>query len=331
MEDKFDVEWFISRLGERLVQSFDDARGATSPGAVGDAMEQPVRKQLEQILPRGIGVGSGYIFDSNGTTSRQTDVVLFEKDICPIFSINRTPETTYYPCEGVIAVGQVKSLLTKQLLKEEFEKIASVKRLLRQPVHHFMPHPTTGAPVPLERSYGNTQTPSIVDVSEKSKTDETRQIFGFILAGSMRMQHDTLMDAFLEFTRDTGERLSPNIAVILTKGLLTWGNFSTRREERTRPDNRGTYGMRVSHDGPPQWDPSWSAQNAEVLHYTEDTEPFRALIQWIFEMYRTGKTSDVRAFNRYLLKGDTSAGVNQEFRPKSGLTLEKYLVRNLKL
>lgn len=166
MEKQFDVDKFIARIGERLVQDFEYAKAATSPGAVGDAMEQPVRMQLEQILPRGVGVGSGYVFDSCGNTSRQTDVVLYEKDICPIFSINETPETTYYPCEGVIAVGQVKSFLTKQLLKEEFEKIESVKRLQRHPVHDFMPHPTTGAPLPLERSYGSMQTPSVIDVRD---------------------------------------------------------------------------------------------------------------------------------------------------------------------
>lgn len=332
MDNTFDVDKFIARIGTRLVEQFEDARAATSPAAVGDAMEQPVKDQLEQLLPRGIGVGSGFVIDSNGATSRQTDVVLYEKDICPIFSINNTPGTTYYPCEGVIAVGQVKSLLTKSLLKEEFGKIASVKRLQRYSVHDFMPHPTTGAPLSLERSYGNMQTPSLIDVSEKSKSDETRQILGFIIAGSVRMQTDTLMEAFLEFTRDTGEHLSPSIAVILSGGMLTWGKITTRRTERTEPNKTGTYGMSERHDGPPRWEPSWSAQNAEILRYLENTEPFRTLIQYIYEMYRTGKTSDVRAFNRYLLESDSSASDQPMLMPKNGMTLEEYLnSKNLNL
>ena len=200
MDNKFDVDKFIARIGTRLVEQFEDARAATSPAAVGDAMEQPVKDQLEQILPRGIGVGSGFVIDSNGATSRQTDIVLYEKDICPIFSINKTPGTTYFPCEGVIAVGQVKSLLTRSLLREEFGKIASVKRLQRYPVSAFMPHPTTGAPVALERGYGSLRTPSVIDMGEKDRSDETRQIFGFIMAGSVRMKTETLMREFLEFT-----------------------------------------------------------------------------------------------------------------------------------
>ena len=55
MDKTFDVEKFMARIGEMSVVQFDDAKAATSPSAVGDAMESPVRDQLQQILPRGIG------------------------------------------------------------------------------------------------------------------------------------------------------------------------------------------------------------------------------------------------------------------------------------
>ena len=105
MDSTFDPDAFVRRIGERLVDEFNDARAATTPGTVGSAMEQPVRKQLEQILPRGLAVGSGFVIDTYGGTSRQTDIVLYERDICPVFSINDTSETTYYPCECVVAAG----------------------------------------------------------------------------------------------------------------------------------------------------------------------------------------------------------------------------------
>ena len=126
MYPTFDPDKFIARIGQRLVEQFDDARAATSPGTVGDAMEQPVRDQLEQILPRGIGVGESFVIDSAGGTSRQTDVILYEKEICPIFSVNNTPGTTYYPCESVIAIGEVKSTLDRGSLEDAFKKISSV-------------------------------------------------------------------------------------------------------------------------------------------------------------------------------------------------------------
>ena len=118
MERKFDAPAYIDRIGERLVFEFEGAGQATTPSLVGGAREVPVREQLEQILPRGIAVGSGCVIDSYGNASQQTDVILYERDICPVFCVNNTPETTYYPCEGVIAVGEIKSSLNTTTLED---------------------------------------------------------------------------------------------------------------------------------------------------------------------------------------------------------------------
>ena len=85
MDQNFDPDGFIRRIGERLVNEFKDAKAGTTPSTVGSAAEQPVRDQLEQVLPRGIAVGEGFVIDSYGATSRQQDVILYERDICPCF------------------------------------------------------------------------------------------------------------------------------------------------------------------------------------------------------------------------------------------------------
>ena len=131
MKARFDPAEFVRRIGRDLVRAFDDAREATTPELVGDAMERPVRDRLEHVLPRGIAVGSGCVIDTNGGTSRQMDVVLYERDLCPVFCVNDSPETTYYPAECVLAVGEVKSTIGKKELADSFEKIRSVKALYR--------------------------------------------------------------------------------------------------------------------------------------------------------------------------------------------------------
>ena len=131
MQSAFDPAEFVRRIGRDLVRAFGDARAATTPELVGDAMEQPVRDRLEQILPRGIGVGSGCVIDTKGATSSQLDVVLYERGLCPVFCINNSPETTYYPAEGVLAVGEVKSTTGKRELADSFRKIRSAKALQR--------------------------------------------------------------------------------------------------------------------------------------------------------------------------------------------------------
>ncbi len=173
MTTTFDPGEFVRRIGRDLVRAFNDARQATTPELVGDAMEEPVRDRLEQILPRGIGVGSGCVIDTRGGTSRQMDVVLYESGLCPVFCVNNSPETTYYPCEGVLAAGEVKSIVGRRELADSFSKIRSVKALHRNYV-------TMGEDLYVGRRYGDHGSVS----AHGFYRDYTNKgdIFGFVLA-----------------------------------------------------------------------------------------------------------------------------------------------------
>ena len=326
MDQEFNVEAFISRIGKRLVEQFDDARTATSPTTVGAAMEQPVKHQLEQILPRGIAVGSGFVIDSEGGTSRQTDVVLYERDICPVFSINDTPETTYYPCEGVIAVGEVKSTLDRQSLEDAFKKIASVKRLRRHTVYHAIPIPDTGKRPINTRGYGTIQGDQILRVMEDEEPAETSQILGFVIAGDLRIQPDTFCEAFKEFNQQSGDQLSPNLVAILSGALLTWGNITKGKIRQTEwSDRTKGYFLSERTGTQPTWETAWSAQKADWFKYSKEEDSFRALIRWISQIHREGKTTDARAFDRYFLQKPAPTPPEVKYIPKANITMESAL------
>ena len=197
MEQRFDSDAFIRRIGESLVDEFKDAKAGTTPSMVGSAAEQPVRDQLEQVLPRGIAAGEGCVIDSYGGTSHQQDAVLYERDICPVFSINRTPQTTYYPCESAIGVGEVKSRLDFGSIENSFMKIASVKRLRRHIVYHGIPKPDTGEMIPNNRNYLTPHGDSILRMDEGSERKERLQIFGSILEDESRLKKESLVAAFV--------------------------------------------------------------------------------------------------------------------------------------
>ena len=304
MESSFDADAFVRRIGERLVEQFNDARAATTPATVGAAMEQPVREQLEQILPRGIGVGSGFVIDSYGATSRQSDIVLYEKDICPVFSINGTPETTYYPCECVVAVGEVKSRLDSGSLRDAFEKVGSVKRLRRHVVRHPIPLPETGEQIPIYRNYGSLQGDSFYRADEKP--GDRAQIFGFVLAGEIRMNTDSLMPAFLGCSQELGDDYSPNLLVALSGVTLCWGEVSDERPGEVVKDDGGKYSLKVSHGGPLAWRAKWSAQTATHLGRNDGDDSFRALIRWIRLAFQNGRTSEAGSLDRYFEMRETS-------------------------
>src|SRR5690606_11867561 len=131
MNKTFDTTTFLNHLAQELIANFAIAGSATTPGLVGGAREKAVRDKLSSLLTKAVGVGSGCVIDSYGNTSKQIDIILYEKDLCPVFTINDNPETTYYPCEGVIAIGEVKSALNGKELDDIFQKILSVKKLIR--------------------------------------------------------------------------------------------------------------------------------------------------------------------------------------------------------
>ncbi|MCD4818836.1 MAG: hypothetical protein K8S23_09105 [Candidatus Cloacimonetes bacterium] len=127
MDNTFNSRGYFYDLALEVIKNFDKANKATTPVLVGTAKENEIRRKLEDIFPSSIGLGSGCIIDSYGHTSNQTDIILYEKEICPVFCINNTPESTYYPCEGVIAVGEIKSTLKTKELVDSMAKIESVK------------------------------------------------------------------------------------------------------------------------------------------------------------------------------------------------------------
>ena len=221
MSATFDAPDFIARLGYALIREFEEARQATTGPLIGSAIESPVRKRLEQVLPRGIAVGSGCVIDSYGACSRQQDVVLYERDVCPVFSINDTPESTYYPCEGVIAVMEVKSSLGSAELEDSFEKIASVKHLRR----YFGQDPTVQCDSSSEPEYRRYQSAQMANSIRFTSQEDVElygldQILGVVLTERLKLKPETFRAKFVELVHRFGDAYSPNLVEVLSGGTL---------------------------------------------------------------------------------------------------------------
>lgn len=132
MQENFNPVKFISSLGNELVSEFAKAGMGTHPSAVGSGREKSVKNKLAAILPAGVGVGSGFVIDSFGNTSKQCDIIIYEKNYALRFIINDDENFAYYNCESVIAVGEVKSDASAADIEDSFEKFQSVRMLQRK-------------------------------------------------------------------------------------------------------------------------------------------------------------------------------------------------------
>ncbi len=271
----FDTKSYIDHLAEELVRNFDYASNATTPVLVGSAKEKEVIRKLELLLPNSVAIGSGCIIDSYGNTSKQMDIVIYEKEFCPIFSINSSPETTYYPCEGVIAVGEVKSSLSTKELKNIFDKSKSVKKLVRYSVSkkselsgdQQFAHRSYNSRISFE-GYGSEH------FDQKNKILD--QIFFFSLCGKLDIQSNTLIKKFGENLNKCSDGEEVNLISILKDGLLIFRNKKNNNIVMSKKDADS------------------------FCFFNQNNNNFQFLLKMIMSFITNGRTVPVGAFNRYL-------------------------------
>jgi len=225
MEQHFNSSEYIRHLADELIRNFSFASAATTPVLVGTAREKEVIRKLEMLLPKFVGVGSGCIIDSFGKTSKQMDIVLYEKDYCPVFCINESQETTYYPCEGVIAVGEVKSALNSKELTNIIDKIQSVKVLKR---YSEVTHGALRSSYYSYRNFGSRtcfQGSAEEDFNQDLKI--TDQIYCFALCGDLDITTETLANNFESELTRIGFKNEVNLISILNHGIVGYYNQET--------------------------------------------------------------------------------------------------------
>ena len=225
-------------------------------------------------------MGTGCVIDSHGKTSRQMDIVLYEREICPVYRVNDTPEATYFPCEGVVAVGEVKASIDGEKLDNCFEKTQSAKELRR---YWGESQPT----VPKEKTYRNYGT--AVDIAGIRSANvmqerERDEIFAFVVAGTSALAPESLVARYRQWAIEHGPESCPNVLATMDGAYV-------------RPfvsDGKGTAIQRRSfHTG-------------DHVGYYEDTVSFRVLVDELYETYRYGHTAPLAAFRRYLATDEDS-------------------------
>ncbi|MCP5525939.1 MAG: hypothetical protein H7A47_03935 [Verrucomicrobiales bacterium] len=103
----------------------------THPTKQGDATEQCFLRILRAYLPRRYAVDSAIVIDSEGHTSDQIDVVVYDHQYTPVLLDQHAHK--YVTAEAVYAVFEVKPLVNKATLVAAASKAATVRQLKRSP------------------------------------------------------------------------------------------------------------------------------------------------------------------------------------------------------
>jgi len=116
---------YFKRSADILLAEFARSKNQNAADNLGANRESFCNNFLIKNLPTKLSLGSGEIWDSNGTKTGQLDSVIFRED-APKLSFG---EREAYLAEGVFAVIEIKSNLTRQKLIESGTSLERVKNL----------------------------------------------------------------------------------------------------------------------------------------------------------------------------------------------------------
>jgi hypothetical protein len=176
-------------------------RLVTHSGELGTAREQIIREFLKAHLPKKFDVSTGFAFDCAGNISRQLDIVIFDADACPRFEI---PGGKFlFPCEAIVAVGQIKSAMTSiKQFRSAVKNLISVKSL--------------------DRSVNGTAYDSRYDEKLSPLENHLHQIFTFIFVTGNAMNSHKVGQTLLEDSFDIPVQHLPNVILALDRYLITY-------------------------------------------------------------------------------------------------------------
>lgn len=179
-------------LKERLI---------SHPGELGADREEILRSFLQAYLPKRFEISNGFVFDSKGNLSQQLDIIIADSLVCPRFET--FGGTRIYPCECVVAVGQVKSSITSTTkLHEALDNLRSVKSL--------------------DRSAGGNAIDSESDEVLDPLTNHLHQIFTFLFITDKSLLADSVSDELIDYVHNYEPHLWPNIIFALDHYLITF-------------------------------------------------------------------------------------------------------------
>lgn len=117
----------IGKVEKQMIEALAEVRETFKhSGNKGTSNENSFGDFVRQYLPRRLEIGNGEIIDSFGNRSGQADIVIVNEDHPFTFSPNRPG---LFFIEGISSIGEIKTVLTSQELKNTLNNSLLYKKL----------------------------------------------------------------------------------------------------------------------------------------------------------------------------------------------------------
>lgn len=105
---------------------YDESNNLIHPGEYGSYKERTLKRLFELLIPTSMKLGDGFIITSTDKKSTQCDLVIYDSTELPLLSDGIS---SFFPIESVLAIGEVKSKLSRSKFIDAIRKLARNNQL----------------------------------------------------------------------------------------------------------------------------------------------------------------------------------------------------------
>lgn len=134
-----DLRKIFESVSLGLTAKFQQSVQINHHGGKGDNREDAFVDFLRDYLPNKYGTGRGEVISSNNDVSGELDIVIYDKDHCPLFL--KSQSHSLYPIESVFGAISMKSHLDSAELKDAYQNIVSLKKIASKQNFSHSPNP----------------------------------------------------------------------------------------------------------------------------------------------------------------------------------------------
>lgn len=172
---------------------------------------------IKNVIPQRLDVGTGFIITSTGKVSTQCDLIIYDKNNCPLIENGNLQR--FFPIECVVAIGEIKSDLNKEKFKEALLKLKNNKLLRNE--------------IPSKNNYVFKELNNSEFNPKKNVYDG---IMSFLICNKFDFNYDNMVNEMNDIYDGCELYLRHNMILSINDGVLMYKGFPNKNQLAIYPE-----------------------------------------------------------------------------------------------
>ena len=213
------IDTFVNQFKESKNVFYDaNKKQPIHPGEYGIYREKICKEFLKAIVPSKFNFGTGFVINTFNEVSSQCDIIVHDSQNTPLIQNNELE--TFYPIETVVAIGEIKSKLSKTNFVGALKTLAKIKKMRENIKNPVIIHPSQST----FREYN-------------PKNHPYDQIVTFLICEKLEFNYDNLVNEFDSIYEEFPVSLRHNLILSIDDGLICYYDGNKTMAYPIMPNN----------------------------------------------------------------------------------------------